>query len=276
MALQGNEILQVTGITPSGMPSSVSEQTTTQAIADLAVLDTSNIVNTPLTTIGNGTILAAGIVGKIVSRSGYQSGAITDTTDTAANIIAALPASAPIGTSFQYKYVNNGNTTVTIAGGLGVTVSGYDVAATGSWIEFLVTYSGAGAVTMVGIDSATNDAMLVQTQYTAAGITNNVFAAGQITGGTYTIFDQTANTPGTVNTRTAALMLSDIPNSYNGLNYILRVIQAGTGTLTIGAGSNVTITGTAAISTGWWREYAVTLGSISSATLQNIGGSTTI
>ena len=92
MALTGSETLQVLGQQSNGQPAASTQQTTTGAIAALAALDSSTSVITALNTVGNGTITAAGIVGKNTQRGGAQaSAAFTDTTDTAVNIIAALP-----------------------------------------------------------------------------------------------------------------------------------------------------------------------------------------
>jgi len=92
MALTGQEILQVTGITGTGLPSGQSQQTTTQAIAALAGSTSNTQVATALNTVGAGTITAAGIIGRVTTRGGAQlSAPFTDTTDTAAAIIALLP-----------------------------------------------------------------------------------------------------------------------------------------------------------------------------------------
>lgn len=152
MALTGNETLEVTGITSTGLPSGQTFTTTTEAIAQLAALDSSSDVITALNTVGAGTITAAGIAGKFTSRGGAQlSTAFTDTTDTANNIIAALPSGAGIGTSFVYNYVNNTNAPATIAGGSGVTVSIITVVPPNSFARWLLTYTAASTITMVGV-----------------------------------------------------------------------------------------------------------------------------
>jgi hypothetical protein len=107
---------------------------------------------TALTTVGAGTITAAGIAGAVTLRSGSTS-AFTDTTDTAANIIPARwPNSASLNSSFMYTYVNNSVAVATIQGGTGVTVSGITVVPPNSWARFLLTYTAANTLTMVGIE----------------------------------------------------------------------------------------------------------------------------
>lgn len=152
VALSGGETLQVLGQAGSANAASTF-QTTTGAIANLATAGTSSLVFTPLTTVGAGTITAAAIVGKATNRGGAQIGSpFTDTTDTAAAIIALLPTGDGVGTAFQYTYVNNTNAVATITGGTGVTVSGVTSLQANSWVRYIVTYSAAATVTMVGVE----------------------------------------------------------------------------------------------------------------------------
>jgi hypothetical protein len=76
--------------------------------------------NALITTVGNGALTAAALLGGFITRSG-PTGAFTDTTDTAANIIAAL-SGLPIGTTRNVEYINTSSQTATLAGGTGVTV----------------------------------------------------------------------------------------------------------------------------------------------------------
>lgn len=128
------------------------------AIATLAVLSQylagangGTPVATALATVGAGTITAAGIVGKITTRSGAQSNAaFTDTTDTAAHIVAAIP-NAYVGQSFLYFVQNTTDAAETISAGSGVTVSGISVVPAKSTVMFLVTLTSLTAVAMVGL-----------------------------------------------------------------------------------------------------------------------------
>lgn len=106
---------------------------------------------TALNTVGAGTITGAGIAGGVTSRGGAQSNtAFTDTTDTADNIIAALP-NANIGQSFLYFYQNTTDANATIAGGTGVTPSVITVVPGKCTAVYLVTYTAASTITMVGL-----------------------------------------------------------------------------------------------------------------------------
>jgi len=108
-----------------------------------------------LNTVGAATISAAGIVGGLTLRGGTQTAVFTDTTDTAANIVAALaPVKPALGYSWVYRYVNNGVFAATLAAGTGVTVTGATVVPANSWIEYLVTVTGASALSMQAIGQA--------------------------------------------------------------------------------------------------------------------------
>lgn len=113
----------------------------------------SNPQASPLTTVGAGTILAASINAGVTTRGGTQTAAFADTLDSAANIIAGVSALiSPVGTSVRWKYVNNTTwpATITSPGGT-VTITGAAVVPANSWVEYLVTVSGAGNVTFLCI-----------------------------------------------------------------------------------------------------------------------------
>lgn len=120
------------------------------------------IANTLLTTVGNGVILAAGIIGQLVTRSGPV-GVFTDTTDTAANIIAALRGlqnvSSPI--VWEMQYINTTASVATLAAGSGVTLT----AGTGAALTVQATTTAnilvsvtpaSGVVTMTVISKQAN------------------------------------------------------------------------------------------------------------------------
>lgn len=154
-ALTGTEILYVNALDSTGAPSAILEQTTTSAIAALSSGGSTNTKITVLSTIGAGTITAAGIYGKITNRTGTQVAAFTDTTDTATALLALLPASAQvIGQSYVYRYENNTAFPVTITGGAGVTVSGVTTLPANSWAEWLLTFTAIATptVTLVGFE----------------------------------------------------------------------------------------------------------------------------
>lgn len=78
--------------------------------------------NTAITTVGNATLPAAALL-SYITRSG-PTGAFTDTTDTAANILIACGAGhAPIGMTWLCRYINTTAYVATLAAGVGVTLT---------------------------------------------------------------------------------------------------------------------------------------------------------
>lgn len=150
MALTGNEILQVTGVTSTGLPSGQTLQTTTQAVADLFSTVPDNII-TPVNTVGAATLTAISLISGFLARGGAQlSTPFTDTTDTANNIITAITGAA-IGDSNEFSYQNLTNAVATLTGGSGVTVSTITTIPPNGWAQYLLTYTAASTVTLVGV-----------------------------------------------------------------------------------------------------------------------------
>lgn len=156
MALYGAGAQQVVTVTgneqiPVDTGGSVEAFMTSGQVAALAGSG-SNLASTALNTVGAGTITAAGIAGRWTVRGGAQSNAaFTDTSATAAQITAALPASFAVGQSFLWYYQNTTNATATLAGGTGVTLS--DTVLSGTTATFLVTRTGATTYTVVKVEA---------------------------------------------------------------------------------------------------------------------------
>ncbi len=140
----GSANLSAQNVTVGGEISANTVQT------NMPVVDAESVGS--LTTVGNGTITAALLLGLIVSRGGSQAGAFTDTTDTAANIISAFGGNA--GT-VRVRIINNTADTQTIAGGTGVTIVGTATLATNTFRDFLITMAGS-TVTLTNIGSGNN------------------------------------------------------------------------------------------------------------------------
>lgn len=81
----------------------------------------------PVSTVGNGVVSAAALMAGFITRTGATA-AFTDTTDNAANILAALApnlnAVPEYGQTFPVEYANLTAYTATIAAGTGVTMAG--------------------------------------------------------------------------------------------------------------------------------------------------------
>lgn len=79
-----------------------------------------------ITTVGAGTLTGAAIGSGVITRTGPTAG-YTDTTDTAANIVAALAGNASEvdmveGLKFELLYINTVASAMTLAAGVGVTL----------------------------------------------------------------------------------------------------------------------------------------------------------
>lgn len=103
-----------------------------------------------------GTVLTAAqmLTGNIL-RSG-PAAAYTDTTDTAAAIVASIPG-AQIGMGYELSIANTVAFAATIAAGAGVTLAGTTALAASSSRKFVVTITAIAipAVTLTGISSGT-------------------------------------------------------------------------------------------------------------------------
>lgn len=238
-----------------------------------AISTSSNLVspqNAALNTVGAGTVLAAAINGGLVARGGTQIAAFTDTTDTAANIIAGNPGLiGKVGTTSLFTYTNNTTFPATLVGGTGVTISGGNVISpNGGWAVYLLTYSAAATITM---QQVYGDNDIPPSQFTTAALSVGTLAAGQVTGAGFVVLTNTGATPGTQTTRTAAQMLADFVGAYIGLSYTVRIVNTGAGTFTLAGGTGVTITGTATVAQNVFRDYVVTFNTGTTATFQSVG-----
>jgi len=231
-----------------------------------------NVAATALTTVGAGIPLAAGIVGGVTTRGGAQSGtAFSDTTDTAAAIIAAMP-NANVGQSFFWDYVNNTNAQATILGGASVTMSGPTVVPQGTTGTFLVTMNGLTTVTMQGIGASSNQA-LPNAQNTAVTAGTGTAAAGTFTGALVTVATFSTQAAITVTTRTGTQMAGDIPNIAIGQSYLLRIMNTNSGLLTLTAAGGVTISiDNPTVAAGCFVDFLVTYTAANTFTWVGVGG----
>jgi hypothetical protein len=105
----------------------------------------------------NATLPAANLTGGAVevdlALTGTLAGAATATTDTAANIIAAMPrAQSYTGFTYKLRIINasSANFAWTLSGGSGVTITGTATIAQNTWRDYIVTLTlgSSPAVTM--------------------------------------------------------------------------------------------------------------------------------
>lgn len=268
MALSGTEVLFVTGVQANGQPGATLEQTTTQAIANLSSGGGADqqISSVAITTAGNGTLTAAALTAGIVARSGPVA-AFTDTTDTAALIVAAIP-NAFIGQSFLTRIKNQSNFVETIAAGSGVTYSGTStVIPPNSVSTYLMTLTSLTAVTMlhVGTTLLSNGAPTTSTTLSTVG-------AGTITGagiaGGYTVRGGAqSGTPFTDTTDTADLIIAADLNAHVGDSWKWTYVNGTNAVATLAGGTGVTPSGITVIPAGQAIECLVTYTAASTVTI---------
>lgn len=91
-----------------------------------------------------------------LAMTGTLAAGATATTDTAANIIAAIPY-AYVGQTYTLRIVNesSGAFAWTLAGGTGVTIVGTATIAQNTWREYVVTIATATTVTFQNVGTGT-------------------------------------------------------------------------------------------------------------------------
>jgi hypothetical protein len=157
-----------------------------------------------------------------------------------------------------------------IAGSQGVAISPYSTAVfvnanPGNWECGL----DAAPIASYNANSATAAATL-----SAANITG---ASGVV----HLALNGTLTAAANAQLPTVAAMLASLPAPSLGTSYKLRVINNGGGafTWTLTTNTGWTLNGTMGVANGTWREYVITvtaLGASPTATIQEVGGSTTV
>lgn len=96
----------------------------------------------------NSTNIPGGLAGTVILRSGAA--AVTDTTDTAANIIASIPG-AYVGMTGLLVIANTNSGTLTIAAGAGVTLAGTTTVLTAGVRFYQIKITSLTTVTLTGM-----------------------------------------------------------------------------------------------------------------------------
>lgn len=99
-----------------------------------------------------------------------------------------------------------------------------------------------------------------------AALSSSVAAAGQLSGGTLMVMNNSGGTPGTYTTRTAALMIADSGLQLGQIWWVLLVNGQGTGTLTLAGGSGVTAGGTLTVAANTARLFVFQMNSATTLT----------
>lgn len=276
MALTGNEVLYVQGVTAGSSLSPVTQQTTTGAIAGLSGNgDTTDIVSTPITTVGNGTLTAAALLGGLVLRSGPVA-AFTDTTDTAAAILTAI-GTFNSGATFIFIVKNATAYAQTLSGGTGVTVPVTNVIGPFQEGEYFGTIGGTSVSPTIALSHvlttaislipsvvgpvvtalSTNGAGTITAAMINGGIVARTTVAGTVTDTTDTAANIIAGNPG---------LLGKI-----GTSFIFIYGNNSTALATITGGTGVTVSGVTVVPYGMAAEYLVTYTAAATLTLVGLG-----
>ncbi len=109
----------------------------------------SNVALTQLTADANATLTPTQMLGGVITSNGKTANR-TLTTDTAANIVAAVP-NMDIGDCLMFQVASFDGFSATLAGGTGVTASGNLIVTTLTAKEFLLIRTGAATFNLIGL-----------------------------------------------------------------------------------------------------------------------------
>lgn len=261
MALTGKETLQVLGQDATGAPAATTLQTTTGAIAALAATEGAPFVVTNITTVGNGTLTAAGLVGGEIVRTGPVA-AFSDATAAASAIIAALPG-AIVSSSFNVLIKNATAFTQTLTAGANVTLPLTVIIPAFSIANYVGTVATATTVSFVHIDTVS---ISVGANTTAPSVTAiNTVGAGLITaasfvGGLIQRTGSQSGTPFSDITDTATAIVAACANLVNkvGTGMLVEISNSTNAIQTITGGAGVTISGVASIPPNTISQFLLT------------------
>ena len=263
--LSGGETLMVMSASGSVISGQASSS---KAIAMLAAAIPAR-VSTAIATAGNGTLTAAGLVGGVIVRSGAPA-AFTDTFDSAANIIAALPTEAPVNTSWICYVRNTTPYPETLAAGAGITLQGETMVPANSTGIFVVTVTSTAAVTINGVAAIPTDTgiLLASTAMTTVG--NGTLTAAGITSG---LIKRSGSTSAFTDTSdSAANIIAALPNAQVGQSWFLLIENDTAFAETIAAGTGVTLSGLAGpIPPNSTAKYLCTYTGASAVSMQLVG-----
>lgn len=136
--------------------------------------------------------------------------------------------------------------------------------------------SSAGPVGFEIESSAAVAIPAVQQQYAAvAGNTPATLTGAQMAGANSVNVEMTAALAGagTLNSATAAQIVAATPNAIVGQSYKLRIINTSSGNFawTLTTATGITLTGTMSIAQNTYRDFIVTLTSLTAVSIRNVG-----
>lgn len=262
-ALNGSETLQVLG-QAAGLPAASTFQTTTSAIAALA----SNFQNdspTAVTATTGTTLTAAQLLTGLVNRTGPTAN-FTDTTDTAANIVAAL--NGVVGQSFYIDIKNATAFAETLAGGTGVTFSSSNIIPANSVAEFLVNVTSATTVVFNHVLTTMIDPLMQEVSTSLATVGAGVVTGAGIVGGLVVRSGAQSNASFTDTTDTAANIVTAQANAHVGVSWLFTYQNTTNVPATVTGGTGVTVSGVTVVPANSAVSYLVTYTAAATITMQ--------
>lgn len=255
MALTGNEIIFVQGVSDNGRPAATTEQTTTGAIAALANSEVTDTVNTAITTVGNGTLTAVGLAGGVISRSGPVA-AFTDTTATAALIYAQIGSITDV--AFLTRIKNTTAFAQTLSAGSGVTLPASVIIPANSVGTYLVTVNTSTTATFVHVQTVPLTTQTLEIITTLSTVGAGTITAAGIAGGITSRAGSQSAAPFTDTTDTAANIIAAQPNAHIGQSWEYTYQNTTNAVATLIGGTGVTVSGITAVNAGYSARYLVT------------------
>lgn len=274
MALTGNEVIQGTGVAGTGGPAATSFPMTSSQIAALAVTTGAGSPTAVSATVGT-TLTAAQLSTGLLNRTG-PTAVFTDTTDTAAALFAVAGSN---GNNSIFVRIKNATAfTQTLTGGTGVTIA-TNIVPPLTVASYQITFPTGTTATFNHVQT-TPLITLPSTQYAALTNTTGftLTAAGNEAGAQDCTLALTGTLGGAANVQsdTALDIVAAVPNARAGTSYRLRVINASGANFawTLTTNTGMTLTGTMSIAQNTWRDFYVTLTSLTAVTIQSIGTGT--
>lgn len=230
---------------------------------------------TALTTVGAGTITAAGIVGQVTQRGGAQAGAaFTDTTDTAAAIISALGSTLPVNSAFYWTYENATNAQATLAAGSGVTLTGNVIIPKLTSSRFVVTKTSASAVTIVFFESGVISPLPATSTVSYTGTTATTITPAGMTAAQLAYVALAGSAPAALALDTAVNIIASMPNALPGMSNQVTFLNYSGVTVALTGLTGTIISGTGKIQTLRSQTYNMTVDSAGSVTLTGVATGT--
>jgi hypothetical protein len=245
---------------------------TTDQIAALAASAAGvGIVNTPITTVGNGTLTAAGLVGGLIVRTG-PTAAFSDATDTAAAIIAALP-SVVVGATFFIRIKNATAWPETITAGTGVTLPSTNIVPPFSYALYYGTVATSSTVSLTHLNTTAIASATVAINPIVTALATNgagTVLAAAIVGGVLNRTTVAAPFADTTDTAAAIIAASAGMLGRVGESFFFTYTNNSTGVCILGGGSGVTVSGITTIPPGMAANYLVTYTAAATITMVGI------